>query len=96
MRLRLTVPRWLLRMSLAAVFALQFAAPARAATAGDTPARAADPAPSSLLWITLDVTTASRTGLVQGLAGQAGFDVRHFEYPVAGATPLTDDETTTN
>jgi len=45
-----------------------------------------------LLWLTADVTTTSRTALVERLGGQAGFAVQHLEYPIAGAARLTDTE----
>ncbi|MCZ2495521.1 cobaltochelatase subunit CobN [Xylophilus sp. Kf1] len=45
-----------------------------------------------LLWLTADVTTASRTALVERLGARAGFQVRHLEYPIAGAARLGDAE----
>lgn len=41
-----------------------------------------------LLWITSDVTPPAKTAMVQRMAEQAGFSVRHAEYPVAGPAQL--------
>ena len=49
-------------------------------------------ATDTLLWLTADVTTAARTALVARLGGQAGFEVRHLEYTIAGAARLADGE----
>ena len=67
--------RWAARLLLAGALALQ--------------ALSAGAAGSPMLWIASDVTNASRTALVERLGADAGFVVRHFEYDVAGSTPLT-------
>ncbi len=49
-------------------------------------------AAGGLLWITADLTTASRTAVVERLGAQAGFVVRHLQYPIAGSARLSEAE----
>lgn len=41
-----------------------------------------------LLWLTSDITTATRTAMVQRLATEAGLDFEHIDYPLAGPAVL--------
>lgn len=43
---------------------------------------------AGLLWITSDVTPPAKSAMVQRLAAESGFAVRHLEYPVAGPAQL--------
>ncbi|XAH21867.1 cobaltochelatase subunit CobN [Xylophilus sp. GW821-FHT01B05] len=46
-------------------------------------------AAGTLLWITADVTPAARTAMVERLGAQAGFVVRHLDYPIVGSAALS-------
>ncbi|WP_348688948.1 cobaltochelatase subunit CobN [Acidovorax soli] len=41
-----------------------------------------------LLWLTSDITTATRTAMVQRLATEAGLGFAHIDYPLAGPAAL--------
>ena len=43
---------------------------------------------ATLLWITADVTPATRTALLQRLGTEAGLPVQHIEYPITGMPGL--------
>ncbi|WP_236698307.1 cobaltochelatase subunit CobN [Xylophilus sp. Leaf220] len=43
---------------------------------------------ATLLWLTADVTPATRTALLQRLGSEAGLPVQHIEYPITGVPGL--------
>lgn len=48
----------------------------------------ATPSAPVLLWLTSDITTATRTAMVQRLAAEAGLGFAHIDYPLAGPAVL--------
>ncbi|MFN7154292.1 MAG: cobaltochelatase subunit CobN [Acidovorax sp.] len=74
----------------AALWCLLLAAPlVQAAQADKTQgAEGANKAAPVLLWLTSDITTATRTAMVQRLAIEAGLGFAHIDYPLAGPAVL--------
>ena len=71
----------------AALWCLLLAAPQVHAVQAGTADRA-DKAAPVLLWLTSDITTATRTAMVQRLATEAGLGFAHIDYPLAGPAVL--------
>lgn len=74
----------------AALWCLLLAAPlVHAVQAEKTQAAGnADKTAPVLLWLTSDITTATRTAMVQRLATEAGLGFAHIDYPLAGPAVL--------
>jgi cobaltochelatase CobN len=77
----------------AALWCLLLAAPLVHAVQAEKAHRAdsapnADKAAPVLLWLTSDITTATRTAMVQRLATEAGLGFAHIDYPLGGPAVL--------
>ena len=70
-----------------ALWCLLLAAPLVQAAQADK-ADSADKAAPVLLWLTSDITTATRTAMVQRLATEAGLGFAHIDYPLGGPAVL--------
>ncbi|WP_440111211.1 cobaltochelatase subunit CobN [Acidovorax sp. BL-A-41-H1] len=85
----------MMRLVRSALYCLWLAVPLVHAAAQTRNPGAAPAGAPVLLWLTSDITTATRTAMVQRLALEAGLDFAHIDYPLGRPALLDAAETRT-